>query len=273
MVRIKEILNRLIKIIRDPAMLFLPGNLAFFLVLSIFPILTLIGVIASFFSISVNITSLANYLPTDVTDILMPYIQGKGFDSNVGMFMIIGFILASNGADAIVLASNTLYGIPNSNYVKRRIKDFFLIILMVLLFVFLFGFITFGNQLLSLVMKYVDNNYIQDLVYKIFLLMKWPFAMFIIYFNVKLIYTITPDFKIYSRTTTRGAIFTTISWTIATAIFTYYVKHFSNYGLFYGSLSNIIVLILWIYMLSYILVIGIAINVQKYKTIENNKSE
>ena len=88
--------------------------------------------------------------------------------------------------------------------------------------------------------------------------------MFIIYFNIKIIYTITPDSKIYSKTTTNGAIFTTISWTIATVIFTYYVQHFSNYGLFYGSLSNIIVLILWIYILSYILVIGIAINVQKY---------
>ena len=159
MKRLKGILDRLIKIIRDPTMLFLPANLAFFLILSIFPILTLTGVIASFFSISINVTSLSNYIPVDVIDILTPYIQGKGFDSNVGIFMFIGFVLASNGADAIVLASNALYGIPNSNYLKRRIKDFLLIILVLLLFIFLLAFITFGNQLLTFFMAHIDNLY------------------------------------------------------------------------------------------------------------------
>ena len=264
MARIKKILKRLFVIIRDPAMLFLPGNLAFFLVLSIFPVLTLVGVISSIFSISIDLSSITSILPKDVVDILIPYTAGKGFDSNVGLFMIIGFIIASNGSDALVIASNTLYGIPNSNYLKRRIKDLFLIFLIILLLVFLFAFLGFGNQILNFLMKFIENNNIKELIYKIFYLFKYPFAMFIIYFNIKIIYTIAPDSKIYSRTTTKGAIFTTVSWTIATVIFSYYIKHFSHYGFFYGSISNIIILVLWIYLLTYILVIGIAINSGQY---------
>lgn len=264
MARVKRILKRLFTIIRDPAMLFLPGNLAFFLVLSIFPILTLIGLIASLFSISIDLSTITRLLPSDVVDILIPYTAGKGFDSNVGIFMIIGFIIASNGADALVLASNTLYGIPNSNYLKRRIKDLFLILLIIFLVIFLFAFLGFGNQIVISLMKYITNDNLKVLIYKIFYLLKYPFAMFIIFFNIKIIYTIAPDNKIYSRTTTKGAIFTTISWTIATVIFSYYIKHFSNYGFFYGSVSNIIILILWVYLLSYILVIGIAINSGQY---------
>ena len=273
MVRLKNILKRLINIIKDPAMLFLPGNLAFFLVLSIFPLLTLVGVIASFFSISINIPSIIDIIPDNVVDILIPYTVGKGFDTNVGLFMIIGFIIASNGADALVLASNKLYDIPNSSFLKRRIKDLLLIFLIILLVLFLFAFLAFGNQILVFIMRYVENDNIKYLIYKIFLLLKYPFSMFIIYFNIKIIYTIAPDSKIYSRTTTKGAIFTTISWTIATVIFGYYIKHFSHYGLFYGSLSNIIILILWIYILAYILVIGIAINSGQYNVIrEENKT-
>lgn len=264
MARIKKILKRLFVIIRDPAMLFLPGNLAFFLVLSIFPVLTLVGVISSIFSISIDLSSITSILPKDVVDILIPYTAGKGFDSNVGLFMIIGFIIASNGSDALVIASNTLYGIPNSNYLKRRIKDLFLIFLIILLLVFLFAFLGFGNQILNFLMKFIENNNIKELIYKIFYLFKYPFAMFIIYFNIKIIYTIAPDSKIYSRTTTKGAIFTTVAWTIATVIFSYYIKHFSHYGFFYGSISNIIILVLWIYLLTYILVIGIAINSGQY---------
>ena len=58
--------------------------------------------------------------------------------------------------------------------------------------------------------------------------------------------------------------FTTISWTISTAIFSYYVSHFSHYDIFYGSLSSVVVLMIWIYFISYILVIGISINVKEY---------
>ena len=89
--------------------------------------------------------------------------------------------------------------------------------------------------------------------------------MFIMYFNIKLIYAVAPDWKILSKYTTKGAIFTNIGWVLATLIYSYYASHFSNYDLFYGSLSNIVALMIWIYALSYILVIGIAINVNEYK--------
>ena len=51
--RIKKDIKSLWKIIMQPEMIHLPGHLAFFLVLSIFPILTLIGVKASKLSLSV----------------------------------------------------------------------------------------------------------------------------------------------------------------------------------------------------------------------------
>ena len=63
----------------------------------------------------------------------------------------------------------------------------------------------------------------------------------------------------------RGAIFTTLGWILVTAIYSYYVAHFSKYDIFYGSLSNIIILMMWIYILSYILVLGIAINSNYYE--------
>lgn len=52
--RVKNILTKLYNIIRKPEMLILPGNLAFFLVLSVFPIIILIGLIASTFSLSLD---------------------------------------------------------------------------------------------------------------------------------------------------------------------------------------------------------------------------
>ena len=151
MSKIKGYFKNLYDIIVTPSMSYLPGNLAFFLVLSIFPILTLIGVIASSFSINVEsiIDMINTALPDNIALMLADFIQGKGFDSNIGIFMIIGFFLASNGADAIILASNNLYGFPNSDYIKRRIKAIFIIILIILLFIFMLGFLAFGNHIID----------------------------------------------------------------------------------------------------------------------------
>jgi membrane protein len=267
MKKIKGYFKNLYEIISTPSMSYLPGNLAFFLVLSIFPILTLIGVIASRFSI--NIDALSNIidsaLPSKIAGILSGFIQGKGFDSHIGIFMIIGFFLASNGADAIILVSNNLYGFPNSDYIKRRIKAIFIIILIILLFIFMLGFLAFGNYIIDLLLQLIKDKNLANLIYSLFRLLKWPFSFFVIYFNVKLIYAIAPDWKILSKHTTKGAIFTTIGWIVVVQIYSYYVSNFAHYDIFYGSLSNIVILMLLTYIISYILVIGIAINVRSYE--------
>ena len=131
-------LKKLIKIIKKPEMKILPGHLAFFMVLSIFPIITLCGFFASAFDISLSsvINLMSDVLPGEVNDLLIPYITGSGMDIHVGFSILVGYVVASNGAHSIIVSSNTLYGIPHTNYVKRRIKALFLTILLVLLFIF-----------------------------------------------------------------------------------------------------------------------------------------
>lgn len=273
MKRLKKVLKKLKKVIRQPVLRVLPGQIAFFLVLSIFPLLTLVGVIASIFSISVDtiVDMIATALPLEVTEVLAEFIQGKGFDMNIGIFMIIGFYLASNGTHSIILAANMLYKVESEDFIKRRIRSIFLIILLLLLFVFLIAFLTFGNTIVKFILNLVSSEQLAGLIYKFFILLKWPFAMLVIFFNIKLLYTICPDVKLKSKYTTKGAIFTTLGWTVATAIYTYYVSHFTNYDIFYAGISNIIVLMIWVYILSYILVIGIAINVNGYEyNLEND---
>lgn len=107
---------------------------------------------------------------------------------------------------------------------------------------------------------------VSSTLYQIFILFKWPVALIFIFLLVKLVYTIAPDAKIPSKYTNKGAIFTTLLWSLATVIYSFYVTNFTNYDLFYGSLTNIIVMMIWLYILSYILVFGMAINASNYKT-------
>lgn len=268
----KRYIKKLIRIIKKPELMILPGHLAFFLVLSIFPIITLCGFVASSFNISLqNVIDLMNeVLPGEVNNLLIPYIIGSGMDFHIGFSILVGYFVASNGAHSIIVSSNTLYEIPHSNYVKRRIKALFLTILLVMLFVFTLFVLAFGNSILKFVLSMNFFGSFGDTIYYLFLLLKWPIAIIFIFIMIKFIFTISPDETIKSKYTTKGAFFTTFAWIVSSFIYSYYVLNFSHYDIFYGSLSNIIIMMMWIYILAYSLVIGIAINVQSYKNLNKN---
>lgn len=272
--RIKKFLKSLFDIISKNAMRILPGNLAFFLVLSVVPIITLIGFIASFFNIDLNmvISAMQTAFPKEVSELLIPFISGKGIDINIGISMITGFIIASNGAHSIIVASNTLYGIPNDDYLKRRIKAFFMTFLLVTLFIFVIVVLAFGNHILLAILNLGIFKNVGVSIYKIFVYAKWPVAYFLIFFLLKVLFTMAPDKRIPSRFVNKGVRFATLGWVLSTAIYSFYVNHFANYDIFYGGLSNIIILMIWIYILAYILVLGIAINTNSYELTKNGSN-
>ena len=268
--RVKNILTKLYNIIRKPEMLILPGNLAFFLVLSVFSIIILIGLIASTFSLSLDsiVAFINENLPRQISDIITTFISGKGIDFNVGFFTVTAFVLASNGPHSIIVTSNTLYNFEQGSYLNRRIKALILTILLVLLFIFIIVVLAFGNIIVKAIFEIGILKNLSSFAYSMFVYLKWPIAFFIIFFSIKLLYTIAPDYNIPSRYVNKGAIFTTLGWILTTAIYSYYVTHFSKYDIFYGSLSNIIILMMYIYFLSYILVLGIAINSSSYEMLK-----
>ena len=227
--------------------------------LALIPIITLVIYIASYFSLSIDsITGfIQNVLPKDASSIVINAISGKDFDGSIGIFSIITLVVASNGTYAIISASNTLYKIKDNNFVKDRIKSLVLLNILLLLIVFLLLVPIFGGKILSILHTSSQFSYNIRVIYSF---VKWPVTFFLIYFNIKLIYTIAPSRKIESRSTTYGALFTTIIWIIATVIFSYYLEYFANYNIIYGNLSSIIILLMWIYLISYVFVLGIAIN-------------
>lgn len=263
MKKVTTYIKRAFATFNQPEMRILPGNVAFFFVLALIPILTILVVIASYLGVSVEniISFVQNVFPEEAGNLVAEVISGKGFDSSVGTFNVIALFVASNGTFAIVSASNTLYQVYHSDTLKDRIKAIILLFILLFLIVFLIVVPILGEHILALFESTPIIEYLKVL-HKIG---QWPLTIFMIYINLKLIYTIAPSVKVSSSSTTYGAMFTTTIWTIATAIFSYYLKHFANYNVLYGNLSNLIILMMWLYIISYVFVMGIAINVTNYE--------
>ena len=270
----KIYMKKLIKITNKEEMKVLPGHLSFFLVLSLIPAITLVGLLCNIFDLSNSdlVKFFNDVAPTGVMEVVKPFINSSG-SSIALIYLIIGFILVSNGAFAIIQTSNTLYQVKNSNQLKERIKSVFLTILLMFSFIFILIVLAFGNKIVSFILSLEMFSDISSNVYHIFVYLKWPIAFFMIYIIIKLIYTLAPDKSVKSKTVTKGAIFTTIGWLGVTAIYSYYANNVARYDLFYGNLSNIVILMMWIYVISYIFVIGIAINVNSYNSMVENTTD
>ena len=83
-------MKKVFHIIKRPEMRILPGQLAFFFVLSLIPLIALVGTIASSFNISVAALEEAMKvaLPGDVSKTLLTFVSGKGLNFNIIIFFI-----------------------------------------------------------------------------------------------------------------------------------------------------------------------------------------
>lgn len=261
--------RKIIELVKKPELRILPGQLAFFLVLSLIPLVALIGTIFSSFSVPVNTIKsiLINTMPEGVTEIIMTVISGRGFSLNFNMvaFLIMAFVLASNGTHSMIITSNEIYKIKSQTIIRRRLKAILMTFILVMLFFFLLIIPIYGDIIFFVLKEVVSNNIPINFLYKIYQLIEYPLIILILYYNIKTIYIIAPDEKIESITTTKGAIFTSVGWILASEIYSFYVSNFSNYDMLYGSLSNVVVLLLWVYILSYIFVLGMILNAGNFK--------
>jgi len=268
--KIKGYFRKLFKLLSKPEMAILPSNIAFNLILAIIPILTIIVLVASSFDISIDLVTgfVQSIMPEQVSNVVIDVISGKGFDSGVGISNIIAFFLASNGTYAIITASDTLYKIDNKDKIKKRISALVILMIILMLLLFLVVVPIFGDTIITLMHRAKILEFYIDEITLVFNILKWPLTLLIIYFNIKLIYTMAPSKNIKSKETTYGAMFTTIMWIVSTIVFKFYLQYFARYDIIYGNLSSLIIMFVWCYFLSYIFVLGMAINASQREQIE-----
>ncbi len=258
----------------------LPGNLAFSFFLAIIPILTLVFYVLTKFNLPMDIIQnfLNNTFPAGVVNLLQPIFTSQiSIDSIITI--VFGLFVTASGCNSIILASNTIFNIEDAPILKRYIKAFFLTILLVLLFTFIVIVPLFGRSIVTLVAKFLDS-YVEyeKTVNILYVILQIPVSIIFIFTFIKLVYIIAPDEKIPGKYANKGAIFTTLTWLLATNIYSYYINNVARYNLVYGNLANIVILLLWFYVLAYVFVVGLYLNknsadkgIEKTNTIKLNE--
>ncbi len=264
----KEIYN----LIKRPEMSVLPAHLAFYLMMMLVPLLVLLGAVLTKFSISSEsmTTIIHNNLPTNVANLIIGVSKSDISSLSLWIVLIPTVLLASNGTYSIIIASNSIYKVDDKNYLKKKIKSFFMFIVLIILFVFLLLVPAFGNLIFRIIGSIVTNTNITDSIYYlVFNLFKYPISFLFIYLAVKFLYYIAPSIRLNSKELNAGTLFTSIMWVISTFLYSYYIDFYTGYETFYGSMSSLLFLMLWLYVLSYIFVLGMILN--SYNHLKNKE--
>ena len=265
--KFSRFLSDVIKLIRKPVMSVLPGQLSFFLLLSIIPIILILGLIFSYISISLNDISeiIRATLPANTSSLILPLLSGRGIDYNIIILIVSALLLVSKGTRSIIRVADTIYDIKDKTTVRVVVKSILLAIQLIVLLLFLIVFPILGTRILHMLDNFKIVSNLTDNVIYLFNILKWPITMFVIYINLKIIYKLSPNQPIPEESVVTGSIFTSSLWLIVTAGYSFYITHLTKYNIFYGGASNIIILMLWIYLISYIFVLGMSINASYLK--------
>lgn len=263
MEKIIKYIKRIISIITTTEMSILPGHLAFNIVLTIIPIFSFVGVLGSNFVTNDLINGLDTNVPNAVLEIIRSALMVESNGFNLVIFSLFSIWLASGACRAIIIASNTIYKVQGDSFLKQTIKSIFMILILFLLITFIIAVPVLGDTIIGFLTDNIRWDGI-SIISKIYHYSKYPLTIILIYISIKLLYTMSPDKRIGSKYMNFGAWFTTLSWFVATRFYSYQLNNYSNYNLYYGSLSNILILLVWVYLLAYLFIVGMAFNADYY---------
>jgi membrane protein len=91
-------------------------------------------------------------------------------------------------------------------------------------------------------------------------LLQWPFIVFLMLVAVNLIYYWAPNIDHKWQWVNPGSVLAVILWVILSLGLKLYVENFINYNAVYGSITGVIILMMWLYVSGLTLLIGGELN-------------
>lgn len=180
-----------------------------------------------------------------------------------GGLLSFGFVFtiyySTSGIAAMINAFNLSYNIDKtSKYFKRLGRAFTLLFALTILMIVAIGLIVFSGVIIN----YLKQKGIVTSGITIFLLNfgKWVIIILFYLVSVSSIYYLGGEQTTKWRFVSAGSTLASIASIAVSLGFAFYVNHFGKYNKLYGSLGVLIVLMMWIYLNSLVLLIGFELN-------------
>lgn len=244
------------------------AEMSFYLLLSFFPFLIFtISSIAYTPILHLNkyISIFQNMMPESAFQITLSIINSAMENKSLS-FIITSFVLtlwtSSRAVRGIIRGANNSYKVKETrSYIKVMfIGLFFTVILLVLIFSSMI-FLVYGEKIGYLIFGFIG---LDNIFMNVWNICRYTIGVSTIVIILVSLYKYTPNKKIKIKDAIPGAVIATFGWIIVSLSYSYYSNYYANYEVIYGSIGGIIVLMTWIYLSSWMMLVGAEINAKLY---------
>ena len=237
------------------------SSIAFFLFLSLIPLLFLICFLIPYtpFTQADLMLACMNVVPKQMNPWIIGLIS-QIYNRPKGVLPVTIFVTiwsAGKGMLALMRALNRINDVMEERgYFRLRIMASFytVIILLVLIVTFVLG--VFGERILRLLIRVLPGMEEKSGIVSIFGYMIMIVLVIIAFCGI---YTYIPNKKLKFKEQIAGSGFVAVAWSVFTWGFSIYIEYFSSFTT-YGTLGTIVLFLLWLYFCSYIMLMGAVIN-------------
>lgn len=248
---------------------------SYFFMLCMIPIILLLLTMVQYTPITKAdvMTAVLQVFPSSV-DSMITSIVNQVYNQSMGVIpitVLVALWSAGKGVLAVTTGLNCVYKcIETRNYIVLRIRATIYTVMFILVIILLLVLSVFGNALNIFIAEHIPilENLADQLIASrtiITLIVMIAFSL--------LIYKFLPNRKDKMLRQLPGAVFAAIGWMIVSWIFSIYVDVFKGFSSMYGSLTTIVVIMLWMYFCMYITLLGGELNVRMYDKLFGAKDQ
>lgn len=261
----KKILMRVKDRIGEDNLTIVAAGVAFYAFLAIFPalvaLLSIYGLAVDPQQAEQQISQLSGMMPEQAFEIIKERLDnlvstsGSALSWGTALGILISLWSANAGTKSLFTGLDIAYETKNN---RGLIKQNALTLLFTLGFIIT---LVLSMTLIVIFPAIVHAIGLPDNIETLINWLRWPLLAVIVVFVVSLIYKYAPDRKTPKfKWVVIGAALATLLWLIASWGFSYYVSNFGNYGEMYGSISAVVILMLWLFLTSFIILLGGEVN-------------
>ena len=142
-------------------------------------------------------------------------------------------------------------------YVKDRLRSIKTIIVTLFTVVFTLIVLVYGKMLLKLIFGMVAGGKIADATW---VALRWPLSAALYFLMISYNYYVLPTKKVPFRDIVPGSVFASVGFLIVTFFYNIYTARSANYDILYGSFSNIVALLMWLWFMAWVMCLGVTLN-------------
>jgi membrane protein len=274
----KDVVARLKKEAKQDDVSLLGGGVAFFAMLALVPalvaVVSIYGLFADESTVVRQVGDVLGAAPREVQDLVTAQLRSIVSSSRAGLSIaaIVAILLALWSASS---GMKNLIGAINLAYDENETRGFIkvrAISLALTLGAIVFLVVAFGS--IAVLPAALAKTGLGDAGRIAVGVLRWVVLLIGMIVGVAVLYRYGPDRNDPKWSwASPGAIFATVTWILASLLFSLYTANFGNYNKTYGTLAGIIVVMLWLYLTAVAVILGAELNAEMERQTERDTTE